>query len=382
MHYIFKTCVSTMLVFSCAAAAVAAPPPDMSKNDESTALVDIRFETADGVKIQGDFYPSMDRTATKPPLAILIHMYPADRKSWAPLIPNLREAGFSVLAYDIRGRGGSIEPPDKNLMQSYNAREPSHFRAAWRDVEAAKQWVARQMICNTEQLVLVGASIGCSIALDYAARDDDVKAVVCLSPGTDYMGVDSVSHIRRCANRPILLMSPATEYDRVEALVKASGDKAEGRKYTGDRLQHGTKMFDADYGDDVKRQIIVHLRAALSGAESQDAIASATQTTRIRLARESVGKSGPIYNALNVYHFMMGDYPDTLDQLLKKPANPEKAKRWQGPLLAGPDALKDPWGNPYRYRSGAAAVHNAPKYDLWSTGPDGQDGTDDDITNW
>ncbi len=39
----------------------------------------------------------------------------------------------------------------------------------------------------------------------------------------------------------------------------------------------------------------------------------------------------------------------------------------------------DLWGNPWNYR---AESEYGLRYDLWSNGPDGEEGTDDDITNW
>ena len=36
-------------------------------------------------------------------------------------------------------------------------------------------------------------------------------------------------------------------------------------------------------------------------------------------------------------------------------------------------------GNPYQYRYPSA---HGVKYDIWSYGPDGMDGTQDDICNW
>jgi len=41
---------------------------------------------------------------------------------------------------------------------------------------------------------------------------------------------------------------------------------------------------------------------------------------------------------------------------------------------------KDPWGQPYKYRFPSQKSKKA--YDLWTVGPDGQDGTDDDLGNW
>jgi len=42
--------------------------------------------------------------------------------------------------------------------------------------------------------------------------------------------------------------------------------------------------------------------------------------------------------------------------------------------------VNDPWGNPYIYV--CPGTHNTDSYDLHSFGPDGQDGTEDDIDNW
>jgi general secretion pathway protein G len=86
---------------------------------------------------------------------------------------------------------------------------------------------------------------------------------------------------------------------------------------------------------------------------------------------------------LFTYKMQMGDYPSTeegLQALLTAPAN--KADKWQGPYIEvqGGRLPVDPWKNPYQYRYPGA--HNKDGYDLWSMGPDGKDGTDDDIGNW
>ena len=51
--------------------------------------------------------------------------------------------------------------------------------------------------------------------------------------------------------------------------------------------------------------------------------------------------------------------------------------------------IVDPWGNPYRYRSGDSSAARNPDFDLWSMGPDGKTNQDpkhtdclDDIKNW
>jgi general secretion pathway protein G len=81
-------------------------------------------------------------------------------------------------------------------------------------------------------------------------------------------------------------------------------------------------------------------------------------------------------SALDLYELDNGVYPARLEDLLTDPGN---ARKWRGPYLKKKKGLNDPWGRPYSYRT--PGVKN-PDYDLSSPGPDGQDGTPDDVVNW
>ncbi len=80
----------------------------------------------------------------------------------------------------------------------------------------------------------------------------------------------------------------------------------------------------------------------------------------------------------------MGELPSTtegLTALLLAPAN--KHEKWKGPYLevSPPDRMPiDPWLHDYVYRF--PGMHNKDSYDIFSCGPDGIAGTDDDIGNW
>ncbi|HTY60727.1 MAG TPA: type II secretion system major pseudopilin GspG [Acidobacteriota bacterium] len=85
-----------------------------------------------------------------------------------------------------------------------------------------------------------------------------------------------------------------------------------------------------------------------------------------------------IEQALEKFAFDTGRFPNTdegLDALLRNPGNFDS---WEGPYLkkAPPN---DPWGKPYAYR--CPSTHGL-DYDLYSFGPDGIDGNEDDIGNW
>ncbi len=81
--------------------------------------------------------------------------------------------------------------------------------------------------------------------------------------------------------------------------------------------------------------------------------------------------------ALDMYEVEVGEYPSD-DQGLEALVSDPGVDNWDGPYLQKGVPM-DPWNNPYQYTTNSN--HNQ-DYDIWSFGPDKQDGTDDDITNW
>jgi general secretion pathway protein G len=97
---------------------------------------------------------------------------------------------------------------------------------------------------------------------------------------------------------------------------------------------------------------------------------------RARIITAGADINGGIKSALGNFEVDNGSYPHSLQDLVVAPGN---AKNWHGPYL---DKLPiDPWGNPYIYyfpgKHGPAG-----SYDLLSAGPDGKEGTEDDVVSW
>ncbi len=82
------------------------------------------------------------------------------------------------------------------------------------------------------------------------------------------------------------------------------------------------------------------------------------------------------------YRMNTGHFPTTDEGLQALITAPDGETSWHGPYLD--DSQKtvplDPWGHPYQYMS--PGTHNPTSYDVWSVGPDGQNGTADDVGNW
>lgn len=107
----------------------------------------------------------------------------------------------------------------------------------------------------------------------------------------------------------------------------------------------------------------------------------AQKDTEQKMAKAAVDGNGPIATAVELFRVQIGRFPKELKELSEKPDNEEEAAKWKEPYIKDPSTLKDPWGEEYQYRF-PGQFHGEENYDLWSKGPDKQDGTDDDITNW
>jgi general secretion pathway protein G len=93
-------------------------------------------------------------------------------------------------------------------------------------------------------------------------------------------------------------------------------------------------------------------------------------------ARSSVAKQSieRIVSVLDMYKLDIGSYP-TSDQglraLVERPAN---VSNWNGPYLKG-NVPEDPWNHAYVYRNPSS--RSGQDFDLCSTGPSGNGGSDE-----
>jgi general secretion pathway protein G len=99
------------------------------------------------------------------------------------------------------------------------------------------------------------------------------------------------------------------------------------------------------------------------------------RSEQARMTAAHADINGGIKSALDAFEVDNGFYPKALPDLVQAPGN---AKNWHGPYL---DKIPmDPWGNNYVYYY--PGKHNQSSYDLLSVGPDGKEGTDDDVVSW
>lgn len=94
----------------------------------------------------------------------------------------------------------------------------------------------------------------------------------------------------------------------------------------------------------------------------------------LKSARLQTTKSNcrSISSAIDAYYLQIGKYPETLQDLVKQPADPEVAKNWPGAFLevkGVKEVPKDAWDRPFVYRLTPGAEK---EYELYSKGPEGK----------
>ncbi len=235
-------------------------PATGPKAEPKTGPTPVEFQTADGVTIYGWYLHTGDHSSEdgKPhgkehfadqPAVVLLHMFRSDRYAWQTLVGTFRERGIATLFLDLRGHGESTRGPGgEDLSLQVRDRDPALFNAMWQDAAGAVQWLVDHGH-RREHIGLLGASVGCSVAVDAARRDPSLRTVGVLTPGEHYLGVPTLKHLQEWGNRELLLVSSPEEWDQgagpIQASLQAAGKASVTAWMIPGKKIHGTRMLRA-----------------------------------------------------------------------------------------------------------------------------------------
>ncbi|MDD5251876.1 MAG: alpha/beta fold hydrolase [Patescibacteria group bacterium] len=201
----------------------------------------VTFKTEDGVTIAANFC----RGRGTGPVALLLHMMPATKESWLIFSPRLVRLGFTVLAIDLRGHGGSSQGPDGHL--DYKLFEDEDHQKKILDVEAAVKYLTDTLGERGRRPVIVGASIGANLAIAFAGDHPEIPAVAALSPGLDYRGITTPDKVKRLKDNQALFLAASEEDElsfKTNRELKLIKPDATLKEYHG--AGHGTAMFERE----------------------------------------------------------------------------------------------------------------------------------------
>jgi dienelactone hydrolase len=174
-----------VLVPALLAAASASARTSVSRVDGCTSTAgDVHFAAPDGISLVGHRFGT-GRTAV-----VLVHQIDGNVCQWAPYARRLARLGYTALAIDLRGYGGS------GAVSAYASDRYGG------DVAAAAGWLRRH---GAKKVFLLGASMGGSAVIDAAANmRQPVDAVVSVSGASDLSGALGAA---RRVRVPLLLLA-------------------------------------------------------------------------------------------------------------------------------------------------------------------------------
>lgn len=200
--------------------------------------------TSDSVKIAANYFPVDSKKYPNPKgWVVFLHMMPATKESWNVLADRLQQEGYAGIAIDLRGHGASDGGP-----QGFAQFTDAEHQDSKRDIDAAVDFL-KGVGARDERIILIGASIGANLALQYVAHHRGFKKMVLLSPGLDYHGIAAKPLIETLPEDKHLLLIGSRDDDRVadnaadiEALWSMVPRGVEAKKELVEIGGHGTAI--------------------------------------------------------------------------------------------------------------------------------------------
>jgi len=188
------------------------------------------IKTSDGVKLSTNFF-----SANSDKGVVLLHMLDRSKSDWDNFIPVLTNAGYNVVAIDLRGHGASeLDWSDFSSVE---------FSRAVLDVSAAVDYLRKK---DVSEIGVIGASIGANIALKHASQEKTVKSLILLSPSLDYRGVETGENIDNYEGSLFIVTSKEDSQSADDSLTLYESASGEKKFIVYDNAGHGTNMFSEE----------------------------------------------------------------------------------------------------------------------------------------
>ena len=192
----------------------------------------IDIKTVDEIDLKGTYYPSSNPDA---PGILLVHMLNSNKEAWQSFALAAQEAGYAVLAIDLRGHGESKGHHNYDLMDT--------------DIDAALNWMLNRPEISDTRLGIAGAGLGANLALRGASRYPQVKSVVLLSPGLSYQDVTTTEALSQYGQRAVMIVAAdknAYAADSARTLNSQALGQHQLQIYPGE--DQGTDIYQAQAG--------------------------------------------------------------------------------------------------------------------------------------
>jgi alpha-beta hydrolase superfamily lysophospholipase len=191
-----------LLIYTCGALFYSCSVEKPSENIQAPpAPKALTLHTADATNLAASYYPPLETDA---PGVILVHGFARTHKVWDSFAIKLQADGYAVLSFDLRGHGeNSSNNAETKGFQNFTL---DNWLEITKDLGIAKKALTAEGV-NPNQIAILGEELGANLALLYTVSDPEIAALVLLSPGLKYKGVESSGLTTRLKNIPLLIMA-------------------------------------------------------------------------------------------------------------------------------------------------------------------------------
>jgi len=205
----------------------------------NTPTEHVLLVTSDNIEIAAQYRTNDDQKA-----AILLHMMPATKESWDAFARELDHAGYASIAIDERGHGESTMHGTLDYQKFTEQQQQEKIL----DVQAAFDYLVAEGF-DQKNIVVIGASIGGNLAIQFLSEHARVPFAIALSPGLNYRGVKTDGFIKQLHENQHVVLVASDDDDRDAAAsiqtlhqLNPSQTSLVEKKNIG----HGTTMFEKD----------------------------------------------------------------------------------------------------------------------------------------
>lgn len=212
----------------------------------------VTIKAPDGFTLQGTFHGAEKGG----PGILLLHQCNADRRIYDQLATMLNVAGYSVLAIDFRGFGGS----KGGVFTDFAAQRETILAAMPGDVDAAFAFLTSQPTVNNRALGVVGGSCGVHQAIQASRRHPNIRTLVLLSGSTD---AADEAHIKGSTQLPVFGAASEEDTNAAASIKKIVGmsQHPDSRIEMFKDAGHAASMFAKQ--PDLEADIVIWFRANL-----------------------------------------------------------------------------------------------------------------------
>ena len=229
-----------------------------------TIKKEIEAQTKDARIIKATLSYAKIEGVTKYPTVVLLHSLGYSSEDWVNLIPDLNNAGYAVIAIDLRGHGKSIYTTGFQKKPWVYFQTKTYQKMPSDIITVLDQAQKQSKKVSLDNMAIVGADIGANAAVLVSKElKKKPKTIVLISPTTSFKGLYIPIAMVEMGNIPILSMVSTKDKYCMQEEIKLS-KFAQGGFYAKNYPEGGMGMLmlktNPTMSQDITRWIIKYLK--------------------------------------------------------------------------------------------------------------------------